>query len=614
MKRTRYFLLMMFLYGSLAWAQKEARELAHSNWGVDVEPSVVAKAFSKEAVRDFMGAFSRSISSRITLIEPEMHEFKIDELDWSEVYDLRQRLPGALGTVGAFKWADVDGDGFYELLVTMDYSGRAFYNNFSAIKQIAGAYRKQDIDIRSSDEFREFPGSSTSILDLDHDGTQELILNVEMGSSRGASLSPDWPSIYKWKKYRFVKADEQFKSFYEGLLPGIESVIERLSRNKSEEEQDLDEELSLEWLIRDKIIRFLGRDPQAGLQRATRWAKSANANVRENADIVLKEILGKGAVSENEARDIASSDWGVNAEPSIKKKPFSQDAVRDLIGAFAYGVSSRTRSLGRDVLEVKIDDLAWSEVREINSTFPWTLGWIGALKWADVDADGAYELLVTMNFRGPDDCPIVTTFYDRLLIMKQVTGGYRMQTIRVDPKGPSETFSESLHDLRHSPGSVALSDLDHDGTLELVLPIDLEYSDAVWRSFYKWEKDGYIEADRQFKDLYEQILLPESEARIAALSKGKSEAEQELDEELLCEWVVRDKIVRLLGKDPQAGFQRAIIWAKSASSNVREYAALVFDEIPGEESARYLEELAAEDKDCYYAQEIMKKRRYEAQE
>ena len=544
-----------------------------------------------------------------------MHEFKIDDLDWSEVYDLRQRLPGALGTVGAFKWADVDADGFYELLVTMDYSGRAFYNNFSAIKQIAGAYRKQDIDIRNSDEFIEFPGSSMSILDLDHDGAQELILPISIGSYRGANLSPDWPSIYKWKKYRFIKADEQFKSFYEEiLLPDIERAIEVLSRDKSEEEQDLDEKLSIDWLIRDKIVRFLGRDPHAGLQRATRWAKSANANVRENADIALKEILGKDAVSEKEAREIASSDWGVNAEPSIKKKPFSQEAVRDLIGALAYAVSSKTKLLGSDILEVKIDDLAWSEVREINSAFPWTLGWIGALKWADVDADGAYELLVTMNFRGPDICPVTTTFYYDLVVMKQVAGAYRMQKLLIDLKGPSKTFTGSLHNLRDSLNYMAISDLDHDGTLELVLPIDLEYSDAVWTSFYKWENNGYIEADKQFKGLYEQILLPEIEKRIEALSKNKSEAEQELDEELVCEWVIRDKIVRLLGKDPQAGFQRAIKWTKSLSSNVREYAALVFNEIPGEEAARYLEELAAEDKDCYYAQEIMKKRRYEAQE
>ncbi len=298
---------MMFLLGSLAWPQKEARELAYSNWGVNVEPSVVTKAYSKEAVRDLIGVFT--FAEYKTFLGPEIHEIGIEDLAWSEVHDLRGRLPGALGAVGALKWADVDTDGVYELLVTMDYSGRAFYNHLFIVKQVAGAYRQQEISINSSDRFMESPdelrnsdrGSWSTcctvvVSDMDHDGTLELILPIELAFYRGAKPTPLWTSINKWKKHRFIEADEQFKGFYKEILfPNVERRIEVLSSGRSEGPGPFDELSSMEWLIKDKIVRLLGGDPRTGLERAMGWAKSANPYVRQNAAIALSEIPGEEA-------------------------------------------------------------------------------------------------------------------------------------------------------------------------------------------------------------------------------------------------------------------------------------------------------------------------------
>ncbi len=276
--------LMIFLFGSLGWAQTDARELAFSDWGINVEPSVVKRAFSKEAVRDFLRTMDFSGKTEVGM----------NELAWSKVREEYKGI-GVYGTVGALKWADVDADGVYELLVTMDYSGRVFYNNLYIVKQLEGAYRRQWIFITSTETFKESLGASTAIYDLDHDGMLELILPIRIGAYRGASLTPVWTSIFKWEKYGYVEADERFKGFYEERLPRIEKTIVELSRGKSEEAQDLDELLTATWVIRDKIVRLLGRDPQAGLLRAIRWTKSANWVVRENAVVVFSEIPGEEA-------------------------------------------------------------------------------------------------------------------------------------------------------------------------------------------------------------------------------------------------------------------------------------------------------------------------------
>ncbi len=80
------------------------------------------------------------------------------------------------------------------------------------------------------------------------------------------------------------------------------------------------------------------------------------------------------------------------------------------------------------------------------------------------------------------------------------------------------------------------------------------------------------------------------------------------------EWLIKDKIIRLLGGDPRTGFERAIKWAKSANPYVRQNAAIAFSEIPGEEAARHLEKLAADPCCSLLIEYVLKKRRDKARE
>jgi hypothetical protein len=211
----------------LTWAQNEVRNLASANWGVRAEPTVVDRAFP---ARRLLRSCARIVSAFIgdkTFLGPDIFEVGIN--DRMERSREDYRIPGALGKVGALKWTDVDADGMYELLVTMDYSGRAFYNNFFVIKQIAGGYRYQSVFIWNAETFTVISdellpgrryydfldkGCSVIIADLNQDGMLELILPILLTLSGSCSM-PIWPGIYKWEEYGYMQADDQFLAVYE---------------------------------------------------------------------------------------------------------------------------------------------------------------------------------------------------------------------------------------------------------------------------------------------------------------------------------------------------------------------------------------------------------------
>jgi hypothetical protein len=198
----------------------------------------------------------------------------------------------------------------YELLEVSDFSGRAFYNNLYVVKRTGGGFRSQHIWVwmapritESMAELRNSSRGSWSICDqgcevimtdLDRDGLMELIVPVDIGGRRGGHPFPLWTAIFRWEEFRYVKADERFRSFYETvLLPKVEQKISELSLGKDESEQDGDEVLGVEWVVKDKIIRLLRGDPNVGLDRAIRWARHPNPNVRLNALAEFGEIPGE---------------------------------------------------------------------------------------------------------------------------------------------------------------------------------------------------------------------------------------------------------------------------------------------------------------------------------
>lgn len=243
--------------------------ISKADWRVNAKPSVVERNFTKKQVAQFVdnwrGVYGETDAE---LAEP----------------------PSKAEQVGDFKWFDIDNDGVYELFLTFAET-RAIFGGPSIYKVVNG--KKTDLqhlggNIAKIDEVME---------DLDGDGRPELLLPRSVsGYPFGLAFPrPIWTSIYRWNGQKFEDASARFRDFYlKRQLPKAEARIKEIASRAVEnpalaEDEFYQLELASAYYVRDKILRFTGQDPRAGIDRAREWAKSPNPNLRHLAVDLFKD-------------------------------------------------------------------------------------------------------------------------------------------------------------------------------------------------------------------------------------------------------------------------------------------------------------------------------------
>lgn len=290
--------------------------------------------------------------------------------------------------------------------------------------------------------------------------------------------------------------------------------------------------------------------------------------------------------AEAEARRILKADWSVGAKPSVIEAKFSNEAIAYF--SMVLVLSRRTQVGPPTVAFVNVGSFGWKQTAESNKVHG-ALGSVADPKWADVDADGVFELLFLLD-AGDNG------WFTNLVVIKRGRDTFMDQHISILN---SHEIVSSFSGGGQGRG-VVLTDLDDDGRLELIVPVRIGYYQGArptpsWTAVLRWEDGHYAEAGRQFREFYEDRVLPRVVRRIADMEREKVRPGN-YEEALDAEWVTRDRLERLLGHDPRAGFERAAGWMRNGNPFIRLFAVEVLGEIPGENSSRYLALLAA-DKD-----------------
>lgn len=249
----------------------------------------------------------------VTMISGPAFAGQIDQLAWnqSNIATLRGLDESAVEkfvnemsegdvhkTVGEFTWADLAGDGRYELITTLDLSGRSFFDYLAV-------YERDDLGNVSVQWFPEETAIgrlSSVIRDLDNDGRKELIVPTlfPSGAYGAGSVSAVWPAVYKLKNRTYVEASNEFESFYDtDVLPGLLKDIAE-ARAKAGTSASYAPKLISMTLEKDKILRVLGRDRTAGLDEAREWAASDDPHLASAGAAVLREINGNAGKASRE--------------------------------------------------------------------------------------------------------------------------------------------------------------------------------------------------------------------------------------------------------------------------------------------------------------------------
>jgi hypothetical protein len=194
------------------------------------------------------------------------------------------------GDIGDFTWADLAGNGNYQLLVVYDVNGRGFFNDLAIYTQeIPGKIVRSDIE-----GWGIGWDLSKVVRDLNSDGVKELIIpKVLISHSTADTLT--WPSIYRMKYGKYVEASREFPSYYDyEVLPEIERGIARAEAIEPPTPAS-EYEIAAGLLLKYKILRMLRRDPNAGLAEARAWMKSDSAQLLQFAAATFAAIPGHEA-------------------------------------------------------------------------------------------------------------------------------------------------------------------------------------------------------------------------------------------------------------------------------------------------------------------------------
>lgn len=234
--------------------------------------------------------------------------------------------------------------------------------------------------------------------------------------------------------------------------------------------------------------------------------------------------------------------------------------------------SLRSVAAGSEIGDLKWDQSNISRLRSYGKTEvlrfvnPWSGNTANPIKsrdlldfgWFDLAGDGKYELVTTSSF-GP--CCVFVNVYTQDAMRK--------------------VSQQSLREaMRTGKLSDTVRDLNGDGKAELVVWKEVAEphtwipmaATPQWPAIYRLEKGKYVEASRDFPAYYDNEVLPELDKEIGKEPNENASAIAALE---------KDKILRVLGRDPVAGLNQAYQWMNSDDPQVLQCAIATFADIGG---------------------------------
>lgn len=190
--------------------------------------------------------------------------------------------------LGDFRVLDLDQDGRVDLLATVDYSGRSFFNHLLVLHDTGHGLAVQEIDVWNLESL------DGVVRDIDKDEVPELLLRRSLTPYLGTRPMASWSAVYGLDGEELVDKSAQYPQFYASILARLDRELAADSPAHSSGEDYAIETRAIE---RDKILRVLGQFSDAGLASAARWSQSDDPVLRIFAVAVFSEIDGSEAVA-----------------------------------------------------------------------------------------------------------------------------------------------------------------------------------------------------------------------------------------------------------------------------------------------------------------------------
>ena len=236
-------------------------------------------------------------AGQVQILWNESNARTLEALTKADVANILNAAPDSAndltpGQIDQFRFADLEGNGKYELLLTESGPCASFV---MILRQIGGGYLNRQA-------FFGGANLNTATRDLNGDGKQELIILTPLVSHSCTDMVT-WPVVYSLKRGKYVEASRDFPNYYDNeVLPELDQQISKAQAKVAAGKRNYEYRLAGLIMERDQILRVLGRNPTAGLNHAYQWLNSDDPDLLQDAEVTFKEIGGHKA-DEQAARD-----------------------------------------------------------------------------------------------------------------------------------------------------------------------------------------------------------------------------------------------------------------------------------------------------------------------
>jgi hypothetical protein len=183
-------------------------------------------------------------------------------------------------------------------------------------------------------------------------------------------------------------------------------------------------------------------------------------------------------------------------------------------------------------------------------------GDIQEFTWADLAGDHNYELVTVLKSYTKNSANAMGIYHRE---PSGKIGEWWFQGMNIQLNGwPPPSFIPK-----------AIQDLSGNGKKEIIIPSELgkvvgARPRFTWPKIYQQKNWRFADVSRNFPSFYDKQILPEYEREIAQTRKDVAEtsgkSSQKAQDRLASLIMARDKVLRVIGRDPKAGEQQALEW------------------------------------------------------
>jgi hypothetical protein len=279
-KKSVFVFLLLFLGGVLTIAASQLEKSSSSvhsgdNRFVPVVPTIKTQQ-SSENITELL--------TQRSWVVGEEHSLTSSPPSRETVQSFASSFFGEEASLCDYQFVDLNGNDLYEMVASLDYSGRDFCNTVVIVTKENNGFQTQSFPAWNVKKI------SKILADTDDNGIQELVIPRPFSEYEGAKCIALWTTVYSFDGQVYINGGSRFPEVYQPRLQALEARIEQTKEEPGLSEELKEQNLSCYYLELDKIYRFLNLNPRAGFERAVQWMNSTNPSLRAKSALVFADI------------------------------------------------------------------------------------------------------------------------------------------------------------------------------------------------------------------------------------------------------------------------------------------------------------------------------------